>query len=366
MNLITDILPMLLISFLGIFKFKLFVQVLGQETQGMYQLFTQIMFYISIVDGGLGSAVLHALYRPNTDNNQEQMSAILSGAKRTFSLLGILVYAIAFLVSFFVPLLIKDNPFEYKYVIMTFLLFALSSVISYFFIPYQCLLEVKEERYVYNTTYQIGQIVQSVLEIVLLLKGMDFLLILFMHSVVRVSASSIMALVAKRRFPQYNYRSEKKDYNFRHQIKHLMFHKINGLVGSNIDVLIITRFLGLTATNVYSTYNYIVNMVKQMIEKISSATLAILGNILSVDKEQAYKLFRELNSMMFYIATCICVPLFLAINFFIEIWYEDMIETDWLVAGAFDTEEETRNFNIFIYCNCENCNYGVCTCSRVV
>ena len=335
MNLITDVLPMLLISLLGIFKFKLFVQVLGQETQGMYQLFTQIMFYISIVDGGLGSAVLYALYRPNTDNNQEQMSAILSGAKKVFSMLGILVYAIAFLVSFFVPLLIKDNPFEYKYVIMTFLLFALSSVISYFFIPYQCLLEVKEERYVYNSIYQVGQIVQSVLEIILLLKGMDFLLILFMHSVVRICASLIMAIVAKKRFPQYNYRSEKKDYNFKHQIKHLMFHKINGLVGSNIDVLIITRFLGLTATSVYSTYNYIVNMMQQMMEKISSATLAIIGNILSVDKEQAYKLFRELNSMMFYIATCVCVPLLLAINSFIEIWYEGIIETNWLVAGAF-------------------------------
>ena len=335
MNLITDILPMLLISILGIFKFKLFVQVLGQETQGMYQLFTQIMFYISIVDGGLGSAVLHALYRPNTDNNQEKMNAILSGAKRIFSLLGFLVYGIAFLVSFFVPFFIKDNPFEYKFVVCSFLLFALSSVINYFFVPYQSLLEVKEERYVYNTIYQVGQILQSVLEITLLLMGMDFLLILFMHSVVRISASTIVAIVAKKRFPQYNYRAEKKDYNFRHQIKHLMFHKINGLVGSNIDVLIITRFLGLTATNVYSTYNYIVNMVKQMIEKISSSTLAILGNILSVDKEQAYKLFRELNSMMFYIATIICVPLFLAINFFIEIWYENMIETDWLVAGAF-------------------------------
>ena len=334
-NLITDILPMLLISFLGIFKFKLFVKVLGQETQGMYQLFTQIMIYISVVDGGLGSAVLHALYRPNTDNNQEQMNAILSGAKKVFSKLGILVYAIAFLASFFVPLLIKDNPFEYTYVILTFLLFALSSVINYFFIPYQCLLEVKEERYVYNTIYQIGQILQSVLEIALLLMGMDFLLILFMHSVVRLGANAIIAIIAKKRFPQYNYHSEKKDYNFRHQIKHLMFHKINGLVGSNIDVLIITRFLGLTATNVYSTYNYIVNMVKQMMEKISSATLAILGNILSVNKEQAYKLFRELNSMMFYIATCICVPLLLAINSFIDIWYEEMIETNWLIAGAF-------------------------------
>ncbi len=334
-NLITDVFPMLLISFLGIFKFKLFVQVLGQEIQGMYQLFTQIMFYISIVDGGLGSAVLHALYRPNTTNNQEQMNEILSGAKRIFSLLGILVYGIAFIVSFLVPFFIKDNPFEYRYVVTTFLLFALSSVISYFFVPYQCLLEVKEERYVYNLIYQIGQIMQSVLEITLLLMGVDFLLILLMHSVVKVVTYSIVAIAAKKKFPEYNYHNKKKDYTFKHQVKHLMFHKINGLVGSNIDVLIITRFLGLTATNIYSTYNYIINMMKQIIEKIYSSTLAILGNILSVDKEQAYKLFRELNSMMFYIATAVCVPLVLAIDSFIEIWYENMIQTDTLIAFAF-------------------------------
>lgn len=334
-NFITDVFPMILISVLGIFKFKLFVQILGQETQGMYQLFTQIMFYISIVDGGLGSAVLHALYRPNMENDKEQMNAILSGATRIFSLLGMLVYGIAFVVSFFVPFFIKDNPFDYKFVVLSFLLFALSSVISYFFVPYQCMLEVKEERYIYNMFYQMGQIAQSTLEIVLLLQGVDFLVILFMHSMIRLAVSILVAIVAKRRHPEYNYHYEKKDYTFRKQIKHLLFHKINGLVGSNIDVLIITRFLGLTATNVYSTYNYIVNMIKQIIEKIYSAILAILGNILTVDKEQAHHLFVELNSMLFYIATVVCVPLVLAINSFIEIWYENLIETSWMIAFAF-------------------------------
>lgn len=335
LNLITDVLPMLIVSLLGIFKFKLFVQFLGQEVQGMYQLFTQIMFYIAIVDGGLSSAVLHALYRPNTDGNKAEMDAILSGAKRIFSFLGIIVYSIAFAVSFFVPYFIKDCPFENRYVIITFLLFATSSVISYFFVPYQCLLEVKEHRYIYNSVYQVGQITQSILEITMLLSGVDFFLILMMHSGVKLAVYSIVAVIAKRKFPEYNFKNEEKNYQFRHQVKHLMFHKINGLVGSNIDVLIVTRFLGLTATNVYSTYNYIINMMKQIIEKVYSSTLAILGNILSKDKEQAYYLFRELNSLMFFIATAVCVPLVLAIDPFIEIWYERMIKTDKLIAYAF-------------------------------
>lgn len=335
LNLITDVLPMLIVAILGIFKFKLFVQVLGQEVQGMYQLFTQVMVYIAIVDGGLGSAVLHALYRPNTSNNVEDMNAVLSGAQRIFSFLGILVYGLAFLVSFLVPFFIKDNPFEYSYVVITFLLFALSSVISYFFVPHQCLLEVKEHRYIYNSVTQMGQIVQSALEIGMLLKGVDFFVILMMHSVVKLIVYVSIAIIAKIKFPEYNFHSERKDYTFKRQVKHLIFHKINGLVGSNIDVLIITRFLGLTATNVYSTYSYIVTMVKQIVEKIYSSILAILGNILSYNKEQAYQLFKELNSMLFYIATVVCVPLLLAINPFIEIWYENMIQTDRLVPYAF-------------------------------
>lgn len=335
LNLITDVIPMLIVSILGIFKFKLFVQVLGQEVQGLYQFFTQVMIYIAIVDGGLGSAVLYAMYRPNSTGNQEELNAILSGAKRIFSLLGIVVFGLSFLVSFLVPFLIKDNPFEYSYVVIAFLLFTLSSVISYFFVPYQSLLEVKECKYLYNTVYQFGQIIQSALEIVLLLAGVDFFVILLMHSVVKFVAYLIMAIIAKRKFPECNYRYERKDYTFKKQVKHLLFHKINGLVGSNIDVMIITGFLGLVASNVYSTYNYIVTMVRKIIDKIYSALLAIIGNILSTDKEQAYKLFQELNSMLFYIATVVAVPLVLAINSFIEIWYENMIETDIKIAYGF-------------------------------
>lgn len=335
LNLITDVFPMIIVSILGIFKFKLFVQVLGQEVQGLYQFFTQVMVYIAIVDGGLGSAVLHAMYRPNSAGKQEEINAILSGAKRIFSFLGIVVYGIAFLVSFLVPFFIKDNPFEYSYVVTAFLLFALSSVISYFFVPYQSLLEVKEQRYIYNMAEQLGQITQSSLEIILLLNGVDFFVILLMHSVVRLTAYLSMAFIAKKKFPEYNYHYERKDYTFKRQVKHLIFHKINGLVGSNIDVMIITSFLGLTASNVYSTYNYIVNMVRKIVDKIYTAIQAILGNILSSNKEQAYKLFRELNSMLFYIATAVSVPLVLAINSFIEIWYENMIETDLKVAYGF-------------------------------
>ena len=38
--------------------------------------------------------------------------------------------------------------FDYWYIILTFLLFSTSNVISYFFVPYNCLLEVKEKKHI--------------------------------------------------------------------------------------------------------------------------------------------------------------------------------------------------------------------------
>ena len=65
LNFITDVIPLLIVSLLGIFKLKFFIQVLGNETLGLYQLFSQIMIYIALVDGGLTSAVLFHLYNWN-------------------------------------------------------------------------------------------------------------------------------------------------------------------------------------------------------------------------------------------------------------------------------------------------------------
>ena len=125
LNFVSDVIPLLIIAVLGIFKSKLFIKALGTETLGLYNLFSQVMVYVAVVDGGLSSAVLFSLYKPNSQKDEQKINEILSASLKVFSLIGIVVYSIAFVVSFFVPLLIKDNNFEYTYIVITFLLFAL-------------------------------------------------------------------------------------------------------------------------------------------------------------------------------------------------------------------------------------------------
>ena len=335
LNLITDVIPLIIVSLLGIFKFKFFIEYLGQETMGLYNLFNNIMVYVSLVDGGISSAILFSLYRPNANNDSKKLSQLLSGAYKTFSKIGMIVFGLAFIVSFFVYFLIKNSIFDYWYIVLTFLLFSLSNVIAYFFVPYNELLEVKEKKYVYNIISQTGQIVLSIVEIIMLISGFKFTYILIMHSLVKLIANLILAYVSKRMFPNINLHNKEKDFSFKKYLKSLVFHKINGLIGSNIDTVIISSVLGLSYVAVYSTYAYIVRMLENIISKLSSSMTAIVGNDMIKNKAKMHELFMEFNGMFFFVAISICVPLTLAINGFIDIFYEGKIVTSILIALSF-------------------------------
>ena len=335
LNLVTDVVPLLIVSLLGIFKVKLFIQYLGNETMGLYNLFSNIMVYVSLVDGGISSAILYSLYKPNAEGDDNKLSELLSGSMVTFSKIGMYVFGIAFVVSFFVVFLIKDCSFDYWYVVLTFLLFSLSNVIAYFFTPYKELLNVKEKKYIYNLTGQGAQIVLSVLEIVMLVTGWKFGYILLMHSAVKLLSHIIEVIICKKLYPHISFRNPNKDFSFRKYLNSLIFHKINGLIGSNIDTVIISSMLGLGYVAIYSAYSYIITMLKKFTSKLSGSMTAIVGNGLVHNKERMYDVYKEFNGMLFFVAISVCVPLILSINGFISIFYEGRIETSMLVAIAF-------------------------------
>lgn len=335
LNIITDVIPLIIVSLLGIYKIKLFIQVLGNETLGLYQLFNNLMIYIAIVDGGLSSALLFSLYKPNTSGDEKKVNALLSAGLKTFSKIGMYVFGMATILSFLIIFLIKDSPFSYWYIVLTFLIFSISSVIEYYFVPYNTLLEVKEKKYILNLLTQIGQILISVVEIIMLLSGIGFVYILLSHSIIKLIVRVIEVLLCKKKFPNADFHFKEKDYSFKKMLGPLVFHKINGLVGSNIDSLIISSMLGLESVAIYSAYNYIINMLKNILGKISSSMTALIGNSLETSKEKMYDLYLEFDTLLFFMAIIICTPLMLSIDGFINMFYEGNIQTSFLIAISF-------------------------------
>lgn len=77
-NFITDAFPQVLIMLLGLFKTKLFIDILGSNQLGLYQLYGQIIAYLVLVEGGVGSALLFRLYKPLNKKDTKKISEMMA------------------------------------------------------------------------------------------------------------------------------------------------------------------------------------------------------------------------------------------------------------------------------------------------
>ena len=125
------------------------------------------------------------------------------------------------------------------------------------------------------------------------------------------------------------------DYSFKKDANSLIVNKINTLIFENSNILIVSKFLGLKIVIVYNAYNQIVTMIKQMIQRLSAALLPSVGNLLVSEKDKAKSIFIELNSLLFYLANLLVVPIFFMLTPFIGLWYGSEYESTQLVCLLF-------------------------------
>lgn len=333
-NFLTDALPQILILLLGLFKSKVFIEMLGNEKLGLYQLYGQVVSYLVLIEGGVNTALLFRLYKPISEKDDKKINSLMSASRVIFNVIGVLILGVGFILSFFVNFFIKDGNFDFSYIQMTFMIYLISQSVYYFSIPYRVLFEADQKKYVPNIVFQGVTIVKSILEIIIVNLGFDLPIVLISLAICSVVGNGIIIILFKQTYKKVNFK-EKKDFSMLKDVKDLFVNTIGNLVTSNIDIVIISKVIGLKYVVVYSTYNYFVEGIRQLVDKIAGATMSSVGDLLVSDKERGMQVFNEFNQFVFFVATILCVPLFLLINQFIKIWYNGEIQTSLILSVLF-------------------------------
>ena len=337
-NFLTDFFPLILITLIGLLKLKLINVNLGEELSGMNTLYVNIMTYLSIMDGGLASALIFRLYKPIADSDTDKISALVSGGKRIFNLIGAAMLVIGIVVSFFVFFFFKreaGSTITYSYMQTTFLIYLISSVIPYLVVVNKSLFEAGQRKYVTNMVLQSFMIFKSIVEIILLMNGYGLIEMYLLLAFCNIASSIIIYFLSKRAYPEINFKAENKDYGMLGDVKNLLIHKIGTMVAYNIDSMIIGVVLGMAVVPFYTAYQYITDNLMTMIGKITYSVTAGVGDLLARDKKRAFEVFNELNNLSFFIASIVCVPLVLVINQFIDVWQPGLFNTNWAMAICF-------------------------------
>ena len=261
------------------------------------------------------------MFKPVSEKNTKKINEILKGGRNFYNIIAIIIIFLGIIISFKIDFFIKDCTLPIRYVQICFILFIISSAISYFVTSRKIILEAKQNLYKVHIAVYGTMIASGIIEIILLKCHLKLLSIMILLVIIAIIQNVIIIIISNRDYPELTYKNVKPDNTFRKQSKNLFAQKIAGIVFNNVDIILISKFIGSASVVIYTSYMYIVNSLQNVISKIGSSSLASVGNLLVEDSKKSKKIFDEYNALCFYIANIICVPLLLVITPFVKIFF---------------------------------------------
>ena len=90
-NLLTTIIPYLIIGLLGFVRVRIFVEYLGEDISSINQLFYNVLAYLSLAESGIGVFIVQKYYKCLLDDDKKKINALYSTSKIYFSSLFYLI-----------------------------------------------------------------------------------------------------------------------------------------------------------------------------------------------------------------------------------------------------------------------------------
>ncbi len=304
MNIFFSIVSQLISILNGIIVPRLILGTFGSEVNGLVNSLTQFLNYITLVEGGLGSVVLAALYAPLANNDNKKINSILNAANRFFKKIAyiFLIYTVVLgiMYKFFI-----QSSFSSGYIFSLTLILGVGLFVQYCFsITYKILLQADQRIY----SIYIVQICTSIVSFIL-----TCIIIYAFPSIHIVKLAGAMIYLLQPLFYSWyvkkHYRIDKKvlpDNEALSQRWACFGQNLAYFVHNNTDVVVLSIFANLKTVSVYSVHLMIVTSIKKLIMSISNAYTPIIGRCLAGgDKKIADKHIEKFEFIMFNISTII-------------------------------------------------------------
>lgn len=342
-----------------------FIYNLGSEYLGLNSLFSSILSVLNVAELGFSSAIVFSMYDPIAKDDDDTICALLSYYRKIYKVVGsiILVGGVAIL-PFLTKLVKGDCPTELNIYIL-FIMYLLNTALTYLLFAYKkSILEATQRNDYISMNDTITTGLTNVIQLILLLfwKSIYAYYLYVMTMLAFTIINNILnARIVDKKYPQYKCRGklgEEERKVIKKQVSGLMVSRICQMTRNSFDSIFVSAFIGLTMTTIYNNYYYVVNSVVGVMNVITSAMLAGIGNSLASEtQEKNYEDFSIFNFIYVWLAGWATVMMFCLYQDFMTLWVGKDLTLPLLAAGF---------FNLFLcFKNMRYKNY-IYICCRIV
>lgn len=318
-NMIFGVANQILTLLLGLIVPKIFIVSYGSEVNGLQSSIAYIYTYIALLESGIGTATIQALFAPVGRNDRGDVNSILSATNLQYKRVA-KIYAVIMGIAAVVYPLTITTPIPYITVFFMVLLSGVSSLISFLFYgKFVLLLQADGRSYVVSIIGLLSYVLKNVIKIVLILMGWHFILVYFASMLVSILTLIAYWVYQKRVYPWIDYHVKPKMEAIS-QSKNVLVHQISSIVCNSTDVLILTYIVrDLRFVSIYNIYLMIFDAVKSLIMNIFSSVNFILGQTFHTDIQlfrRYYHMYETMDiavSFTFYSVAYVMITPFLRI-----------------------------------------------------
>ena len=304
----------------------IFIYCLNEAYLSVNGLYSNILTVLSLAELGFGSAMVFRMYAPVAAKDYQKTAALLHFYKKIYAVIGAVIFGLGLCVIPFMDYIIKDKP-DVSGLTLYYILFLINTTISYWFASYKAsVLYADQKEYIKTNVQNAMSILQSALQIVLLLIFRKYLLYLLIQLGCNIILNLYVAHLVDKRYPQIReYRDARLTSDERGQIKKdaeaLVLSRFGHVVLNGTDNIIISAVVGVLWVGRLSNYTLICDSVTSALCQITAAITGSLGNFFATeDKHAGYALFKKVEFLNFWLYGFSFIALVTLLDPFVQIW----------------------------------------------
>lgn len=300
----------------------------GSDVNGLISSLSQMLNFVTLLDGGIGGIIITALYRPIREHDTKKISSIVKTASNFYRKILVVFLIYALLLSVLYPL-IFNTDFSLPYISSLTLILSISLVIQYgFSLPFKNLLIASKRVYIVAIT-QIVVIVSNVI--------IAYLVATLFPDIHLLKILTGLTFVAQPILYSYYV---KKYYHLDKNIepdKNLIKNRWSGLalniayfIHNNTDIVILSYFTDLATVSVYTVYALATTGIKNVILAVTASISPSLGHIYAEgDSKKTTNFFNLYEFIIFFTSFLLFTLTYLLIVPFVSFFTQGVTDANY-------------------------------------
>ena len=325
-NMISSLAVHFISMLLGFIAQAIFIRTLGTEYLGLNGLLNNVFSMLSVVELGLGSAIIYNLYKPVADNDIEKIKSLMKFYKKCYRVIALIIFILSLLLIPFLPIIVGKTTISNSMVLVIYILFMIDIICSYLLTYKRSILYANQKNYIIDIIHIGYLLILNIVQILIILNTKSYILYLCFKIIMRVLENIVITIIANKRYiylKDANYNSLDKNIlkDITKKVKGLFVHKIGTFLVAGTDNLIISIFLGVSYVGLYSNYNMIINALSTIVNQIFMSFKSSIGNlIVTSKKEKVYDVYKKMQFLNFWFAMMSSIGIFVVMESFIKVW----------------------------------------------